>query len=108
MTGIQRGYHVPANGDQSATTESTVWARMGWMVLSLTLLASPAMGQSVPQSWTADRRDFVEGDVITVIIDEFTSASSAQGDFASDRRYRDLGVGASQTIAPMPAVGADV
>src|SRR5687767_58959 len=108
MTGIQRGYHLPVNSDQSETTGSTVWARMGWMVLGLTLLAVPAVGQSVPQSWTADRRDFAEGDVITVIIDEFTSASSNQGDFASDRRYRDLGVGASQTMAPMPAVGADV
>jgi flagellar L-ring protein FlgH len=78
------------------------------MVLGLTLLASPALGQSVPQSWTADRRDFAEGDVITVVIDEFTSASSNQGDFASDRRFRDLGVGASQTMAPMPDIGADV
>ena len=74
-------------------------------VLGLILMASNVDAQS-RASWTSDRRDFVEGDVITVLIDEYTVAASNQGDFASDRRFRDLGVGASQSIiAGLPGGG---
>lgn len=77
-------------------------------VLGLILMASNVDAQS-RASWTSDRRDFAEGDVITVLIDEYTVAASNQGDFASDRRFRDLGVGASQSIiAGLPGGGADV
>lgn len=58
------------------------------------------------QSWTTDRRDFVVGDVITVVVDEYTLASANKGNFASDRRQRDLGAGISS--AASPSVSADV
>lgn len=51
-----------------------------------------------PASWTADRRQFQVGDVITVLIDEQTLASATTGNFASDRRSRDLFASADQSV----------
>lgn len=62
------------------------------------------------QSWTADRRDFAVGDVITVLLDESMLATAAKNNTASDRRSRDLGLGASGTglASSLPATGARV
>ncbi|HET7274977.1 MAG TPA: flagellar basal body L-ring protein FlgH [Longimicrobiaceae bacterium] len=51
------------------------------------------------QSWTADRRAFQVGDVVTVIVDEYTLASANQGTSSSDRRYRDAAVTGGQSIS---------
>jgi flagellar L-ring protein precursor FlgH len=45
----------------------------------------------VRQSWTSARRSFVVGDVVTVLVDEYTLASANTNNTASDRRRRDLG-----------------
>ncbi len=50
-------------------------------------------------SWTADRRAYGVGDVITVLIDEQTLATATTGNFASDRRSRDMSAFGDQTIA---------
>ena len=76
------------------------------LALAALAMADTASAQTSRRSWTSDRRDFVEGDVITVLIDEHTLAAANQGDFSSDRRFRDLGVDASG--AGMPGVGASV
>lgn len=61
------------------------------------------------QSWTSDRRAFEVGDVITVLVDERTLASAAMGQTATERRRRDMQVGASQTVTPQyPSVGASM
>jgi flagellar L-ring protein FlgH len=74
--------------------------------LLLTAATADAQGRA---SWTSDRRDFVEGDVITVLIDEYTLAASNQGNFSSDRRFLDMGLGVDQTMSPAaPAIGVDV
>lgn len=74
-----------------------------------TFVANALEGQTASQSWTSDRRDFVEGDVITVLIDEYTLATAQRGNFASDRRFRDLGASAGQSItASIPNAGAEV
>jgi flagellar L-ring protein FlgH len=81
------------------------------MAIAFVVLANGAGGVEAQsrQSWTSDRRDFVTGDVITVLIDEHTLASANQGNFASDRRFRDLGVGVSQTAtAAIPNVRGQV
>jgi flagellar L-ring protein FlgH len=76
------------------------------IALSYVEVAEAQAGRS---SWTADRRDFVTGDVITVLIDEHTLAAANMGDFASDRRFRDLGVAAGQNVTgAVPSVRADV
>lgn len=66
---------------------------------ALATATSAAEGQTVRQSWTADRRDFAEGDIVTILIDEYTLASAQRGNFASDRRFRDLGVSGGQSIS---------
>jgi flagellar L-ring protein FlgH len=71
--------------------------------------APRAAGPAARQSWTADRRGFVVGDVITVLVDERTLASATSGNFASDRRRRDMRVDASQNVtSAIPSVGASV
>ena len=82
---------------------------MAAVLLGALASATAAEGQTVRQSWTADRRDFVEGDVITVLIDEYTLAAANRGNFASDRRFRELGFGADQSIsASIPGGAAEV
>jgi len=62
------------------------------------------------QSWTADRREFAVGDIITVLLDESVLASAAKNNAASNRRTRDLGIGVSGSgiAAPLPAAGARI
>lgn len=69
--------------------------------------ADSASAQTARRSWTSDRRDFAEGDVITVLIDEYTLAAANQGDFSSDRRFRDLGVDVGGSVG-IPNLGAGV
>jgi flagellar L-ring protein FlgH len=88
----------------------------GAAMLGLMFAAAPLAAQQAPaatraprRSWTADRQDFVVGDVITVLIDEFTVATSNSGNSASDRRQRDMGLGVAQSVsAAIPSISADV
>ena len=43
-------------------------------------------------SWTTDRREFVVGDIITVMVDESTLASANKGQTGSDHQTRDMGM----------------
>lgn len=62
------------------------------------------------QSWTADRRAFTVGDVITVLIDEYTLAAANMGDVAVDRRVRDmvLGVGGAVSGSALPGAAVEI
>ena len=87
-------------------------AMLGLMCLAAPLAAqqqAPTAAARAPRrSWTADRQDFAVGDVITVLIDEFTLAASNRGSSASDRRQRDMGLGVAQSISPaIPSVSGD-
>ena len=85
-------------------------------LLALVSLAGPLAAQQANgaqraprRSWTADRQEFAVGDVITVLIDEYTLASANKGSFASDSRSRDLGLGVGQNVtAAIPPLSADV
>ncbi len=59
--------------------------------------ATSASAPSSPTraSWTADRRDFVVGDIITVLIDDYTISTAVKEDLATDTRTRGLSVNAS-------------
>lgn len=48
--------------------------------------ATPAVRPRV--SWISDRRAFIPGDVLTVMVDEFTLASANLGNLSSDARRR--------------------
>ena len=55
-----------------------------------------------PRSWTADRRDFAVGDIITVLVDENTAASANKLNTATDRKSRKMDFDAT---LPPPAPG---
>jgi flagellar L-ring protein precursor FlgH len=69
---------------------------------------APAQDASRParQSWTADRRAFGEGDVLTVVVDEYALASQHKGTSAESSRSRDSDLSASQNILKNPAIPA--
>lgn len=68
-----------------------------------------SVSQRAPrQSWTADRRDFSVGDVITVLIDERTLATATSGEYAEDQRTRDLVARANIPLAVGPRGSASL
>lgn len=56
----------------------------------VTAAAAPARPARL--SWTSPRRAFTVGDVVTVLVDEYTLASANTGNSATDTRRRDLGL----------------
>ena len=64
--------------------------------------ADSAPARKPPRSWTADRRDFAVGDIITVLVDENTAASANKANTATDRKSRKMDFDAS---LPAPAAG---
>lgn len=57
--------------------------------------ATAAPATPVRSSWVSDRRDFVVGDIITVLIDDYTISTAVKEDLATDTRTRGLSVNAS-------------
>ncbi len=55
---------------------------------------APAVAKPRRESWTSDRRDFVVGDLITVLIDDYTIATAVKENTATDARTRDLSLDA--------------
>ena len=54
--------------------------------------AAPASARPKLRAWTGDRREFAVGDIITVLVDDYTISSAVKDDVASQRRARDLGL----------------
>jgi flagellar L-ring protein precursor FlgH len=54
---------------------------------------TPAANRPSMRSWLGDRREFAVGDIITVLVDDYTITSAVKDDLASQRRTRDLGLG---------------
>lgn len=63
--------------------------------------ASPRAGR---QSWTMDRRALTEGDVLTVVMDEYTSATQHSGNAAHRSRSRTVDADVSQNVIRRPGV----
>lgn len=62
-------------------------------------------------SWTADRRDYAVGDVITLLLDESTLASATRDQRGTDRQERDMDAGVKLPASgalPAPAIAASV
>lgn len=59
--------------------------------------APPLMSTALPgrQSWTSDRRDYHLGDIVTILVDEYTLTSLDKQVNARDSRRRTLGFGLS-------------
>ena len=80
----------PANRNQPA--------RGGTAAPPQTEPAGPALtSTAVPgrQSWFSDRRDYHLGDIVTVLVDEYTLTSLDKQVNATDNRQRSLGLGIS-------------
>lgn len=59
--------------------------------------AAPAAAANAPKprvSWTSDKRDFVVGDLITVLIDDYTVSTALKENTATDSRTRGLSLDA--------------
>ncbi len=69
---------------------------------------APAPVRSPRQSWTSARRAFTMGDVVTVLVDEYTLASANTGTSATDTRRRDMGLngGFNSGVTGMSARGS--
>lgn len=52
---------------------------------------TPAANRPAMRSWTGDRREFAVGDIVTVLVDDYTISSAIKDDVAQQRRRRDLG-----------------
>lgn len=71
--------------------------------------ANPDTTTRVRRSWTSDRRDYREGDIITVLVDEQTLATASKGQSGSDDQKRNLGLDIQPPGGPAGAsVGIDV
>ncbi|GJG86562.1 hypothetical protein tb265_17430 [Gemmatimonadetes bacterium T265] len=53
--------------------------------------ATPAPLRPGLRAWTGDRRDFAVGDILTVLVDDYTISTAIKDDLDSQRRTRDLG-----------------
>jgi flagellar L-ring protein precursor FlgH len=56
---------------------------------------APITGPPARTSWTSDQVDVREGDIVTILIDEFTLASADRDEYASNERDRAVGVSSS-------------
>ncbi len=70
--------------------------------------AAPAPVRAPRQSWTSARRAFTLGDIVTVLVDEYTLASANTGTSATDTRRRDMGLngGFNSGVTGMSARGS--
>lgn len=54
--------------------------------------SAPPPAPPVRRSWISDRRAFTVGDVITVLIDDYTISTAVKDNVASDTRSKNLGI----------------
>ncbi len=82
----------PATGTPSAPAAAPAGApatATATTAAPTTAIATSA-ARSGRESWTADRRDFAVGDIITVLIDDYTVSTAIKENSASDSRTRGL------------------
>lgn len=88
-----------AHAQTPATTPAATATAAG------TPAADTTTRRPVRRSWTSDRREFIVGDILTVLVDEVTLASANKGQTASDAQTRDLGVNAPNVLNSDVRVG---
>lgn len=83
---------------QSAQADSTRQASTANSASDSSRIASvsgpPAPVIKPRTSWTSDRRDFVVGDIITVLVDDYTISTAVKENVATDSRTRGMSVSA--------------
>jgi len=73
----------PASGSQASATPASAPAASA--------VPAPAPARS---SWVSDRRQFAVGDIITVLIDDYTISTAVKENLAQDTRNRGFGLSA--------------
>lgn len=105
---------IRSGGSTAGTRVTTICAALATVMISSATLAPtlhaqaakpPAARDTTPmltstalpgrQSWLSDRRDFHLGDIVTILVDEYTLTSLDKQVNASDSRRRSLGFGMS-------------
>ena len=57
-----------------------------------TFTPAAVAGRPSLRGWTTDRREFAVGDIVTVLVDDYTITTALKDDIAQQRRSRDLSV----------------
>ena len=87
----------PLSAQAAGATPPTPPATAGAQAAPTTASATtvPPVAPIKPrESWTADRRNFVVGDIITILIDDYTISTAVKENSATDNRTRGLSVNA--------------
>jgi flagellar L-ring protein precursor FlgH len=87
----------PLSAQAAGATPPTPPATAGTQAAPTTASATtvPPVAPIKPrESWTADRRNFVVGDIITILIDDYTISTAVKENTATDNRTRGLSVNA--------------
>jgi len=87
----------PLSAQAAGATPPTPPATAGTQAAPATASATtvPPVAPIKPrESWTADRRNFVVGDIITILIDDYTISTAVKENSATDNRTRGLSVNA--------------
>ncbi len=69
----------------------TLRAQAAPPVVDSTAVADATPARAPRQSWFADRRSFAVGDVITVLIDDYTISTAVKDNMATDTRRKNMG-----------------
>ncbi len=78
----------PPAAQPPAATGTAAGTATGAVANAASTTTTPA--RPVRESWTADRRNFVVGDLITVLIDDYTISTALKENLATDTKTRGL------------------
>ena len=95
--------------DTESHVRVSAWTTARARSLGVTLLAAalasvspisvtaqaPQAGPPTRISWTSDRLAVTQGDVVTILIDEFTIASANRDELSANEKDRNVGIGGS-------------
>lgn len=76
----------------SAAASATAAGAAGAATAEPAFAATPAPLRPSLRAWTGDRRDFAVGDILTVLVDDYTISTAIKDDLDSQRRTRNLGL----------------
>jgi flagellar L-ring protein precursor FlgH len=96
LTALPLAAQAPAtvrNAAAAPTTPATGAAVAPAVASATPATSAPAL--PVRESWISDRRTFAVGDIVTVLIDDYTISTAVKENVASDARTRNLGLSAS-------------
>ena len=96
--------HAQEESDSTATADSVARADSIRKANAPPVQPPPPRGR---QSWTSDRRAFMLGDIVTVLVDEFTLLSAANGNTALDTRRRNADFSLQTGTPPGTNFGLD-